>query len=89
VNIEDGTLKVTEKVSPEYPALSRKRREQGVVVLLADIDAGRTESVRVERSSGHLRLDEAAMRAVKEWRFDTSAYGPRVTARIPFRFELK
>jgi protein TonB len=89
VNIEDGSLKVTKKVSAEYPALSRKRREQGVVVLLADLASGRTESVRVERSSGHPRLDEAAVRAVKEWRFDTSFYGTRVTARIPFRFELK
>jgi protein TonB len=89
VNIEDGFLKVTKKVPPEYPALSRKRREQGVVVLLADITSGRTESVRVEQTSGHPRLDEAAMRAVKEWRFDTSSYGPRVTARIPFKFELK
>jgi protein TonB len=89
VNIEDGSLKVIKKVPSEYPALSRKRREEGVVVLLADIASGRTESVRVEQSSGHPRLDEAAMRAVKEWRFDTSSYGPRVTARIPFRFELK
>jgi protein TonB len=89
VNIEDGSLKVTKKVPAEYPALSKKRREQGMVVLLADIASGRAESVKVERTSGHARLDEAAMRAVREWRFDTSSYGPRVTARIPFKFELK
>jgi protein TonB len=68
---------------------SKKRRDQGVAILLANIASGRAESVRVERTSGHLPLDEAAMRAVKQWRFDTSSHGPRVTVRIAVTFELK
>ncbi|MDR1482186.1 MAG: energy transducer TonB [Synergistaceae bacterium] len=87
--VEAGELKIMKRVTPNYPMISRKRKEQGTVILLIDIESGSVTSVRVERGSGHLPLDEAAIRAVKGWKFDLSGLGERITARIPFRFELK
>ena len=55
---------------PEYPALSRRLGEEGKVVVSVLISTqGRAEEVRLKKSSGYNRLDEAAMRAVKTWGF--------------------
>jgi protein TonB len=55
-------------VVPEYPALARMTRVEGVVILEMVIDArGLVESVRVLRPI-HL-LDQAAVDAVRQWRF--------------------
>ncbi|MBU8542311.1 energy transducer TonB [Roseomonas sp. ROY-5-3] len=56
---------------PEYPHASRIRNEQGRVTLRVEIDAiGRVVDVRVLRSAGYPALDEAAMQAVRRWRFE-------------------
>jgi periplasmic protein TonB len=56
--------------SPQYPPVSRRLHEQGVVVLrvLIDID-GRALRVEVEESSGFERLDAEARNAVQRARF--------------------
>jgi protein TonB len=86
--LDASSLKVTKKVAPDYPMISRKRKEAGTVVLLIEIASGRVESVEVESSSGHAPLDESAVRAVRAWTFDAGHTGA-VTARIPFKFDLK
>jgi len=55
-------------VNPVYPTVAQATRVEGVVILEAIIDArGIVESVRVLRS---IRLlDQAAIDAVKQWRF--------------------
>jgi len=54
---------------PEYSEEARKARHQGVVVLWAIVDeSGKARNIRVQKSLG-LGLDEAAMRAVQNWRF--------------------
>jgi protein TonB len=56
--------------SPIYPRLSKRLREEGVVILdlwvLAD---GSVADVNIKISSGHPRLDNAALEAVKMWRY--------------------
>jgi protein TonB len=53
-----------------YPVESEALGEQGTVLVTAVIEAsGVASNVRVKRSSGHLRLDEAAVQAVKCFRF--------------------
>jgi TonB family protein len=55
---------------PEYSEEARKARWQGVVVLKIVVGPdGRTHEVQVLRSLG-LGLDEKAMEAVKQWRFE-------------------
>ena len=55
-------------VAPEYPELARRAHVEGVVILEAVLDAsGQVQSVKVLRSSP--LLDEAAIRAVRLWRY--------------------
>jgi protein TonB len=55
-------------VAPEYPALARAARRQGVVILEAVIgEDGTVGSLRVLRSID--LLDQAAIDAVRHWRF--------------------
>jgi len=55
-------------VPPVYPEFARTSRVEGIVTLEAIIDAsGRVESVKV--LSAQPLLEEAAVRAVKQWRY--------------------
>jgi protein TonB len=68
--IEATSLAVTSRVEPIYPPASRRQDEEGTVRLRVLVDErGRTQDVRVLKSSGHSRLDEAAVSAVKRWLF--------------------
>ena len=84
--IDGELLKVTQKTLPDYPLFSRKRKEEGTVVLIITIDKNRVVKTEIEQSSGYERLDLSATRAVKAWRFDHEG---RIRARIPFSFKLK
>ncbi|WP_414712609.1 energy transducer TonB [Sphingobium sp.] len=55
---------------PRYPVESRRKHEQGTVVLslIVGLD-GAVESISVAQSSGSARLDNAARDAVKGWRW--------------------
>ena len=56
------------RVNPVYPPLARQARVQGVVVLEAVISKeGSIESLRVV--AGHPLLNEAALDAVKQWKY--------------------
>jgi periplasmic protein TonB len=56
--------------APDYPAMSRRAGEEGRVVMKVLVSAeGLAEDVQIEKSSGSERLDNAAMDAVKKWRF--------------------
>jgi protein TonB len=61
---------------PDYPWLSRRRGEEGRVVLRVTVDAeGSAAVVEVAASSGHDRLDRAALAAVRRWRFAPARQG--------------
>jgi len=55
---------------PVYPDDAALAGERGMVVLLIHVSsAGRAAGVDVVRSSGYVRLDQAAREAVMRWRF--------------------
>lgn len=55
---------------PVYPAVSRRLKEEGTVVLEVFIQVdGSVGDLRVKRSSGFTRLDEAALAAVRRWKY--------------------
>jgi periplasmic protein TonB len=56
--------------APDYPAMSRRAGEEGRVVMKVLVSTeGLADEVQIEKSSGSERLDNAAMNAVKKWRF--------------------
>ena len=61
---------------PSYPYLSRKSREEGVVTLRVLVSRnGRAQTLNVEKSSGHDRLDKAALATVRKWKFVPATQG--------------
>ncbi|AKH42248.1 protein TonB [Altererythrobacter atlanticus] len=55
---------------PSYPYLSRKAREEGVVMLKVLVSAdGHAKQLQIEETSGFERLDKAAVKTVRKWRF--------------------
>ena len=80
------SVSVINRVKPAYPHLSRKRAEEGNVVLLANVKNGKVVNVTIEKSSGISALDSSALTAIKKWSFSQNT---NVTVRIPVSFKLK
>lgn len=61
--------KVIKKVVPEYPKEAKEQRIQGIVVLECQTDKdGNVRDVKVLK--GHPVLNQAAIDAVKQWKFE-------------------
>lgn len=80
-------------MQPPYPSASRALGEEGSVELMVSIDdRGQVSGVNLLRSSGHARLDAAAIAfALKRWRFEAALdKGKPVAAsrRFTIRFNL-
>jgi protein TonB len=80
------------QVRPAYPAAPRRLGIQGTTVLRVHIlEDGRIGDVRVEHSAGHPDLDQAAMEAVRRWRFEPARRGADAVAMwvlLPVEFRL-
>lgn len=71
---------------PPYPAISRKLREQGLVLLKACISTnGTLDSLEIQKGSGYSRLDQVALQTVKRWKFIPAKKG---STPIPMCYEL-
>lgn len=77
---------------PVYPLSARRRGDQGTVIVRAEVSTdGRCLRVEIERSSGHSRLDRAALAAIRQWRFTPARRGEQTVAAwvaIPIDFRL-
>lgn len=75
---------------PTYPLDARRAHDQGTVVLALLLAAdGTVARIDIAKSSGHPRLDQAALAAVRQWRWkptlrDGQPTQVRGTVRIPF-----
>jgi len=78
---------------PVYPVLSRKKGEEGRVVIELEISAeGKVLKAEVANPSSYPRLDRAALEAVKKAAFSPATeYGRPVESerKVAYRFELK
>jgi periplasmic protein TonB len=71
-------LKTANRVDPTYPPASRRAGEQGTVRLKVLVDTnGRAANVEVMKGSGFARLDQAAVEAVRKWRFEAATDGSK------------
>ena len=79
--------------APEYPQMARRRGEQGRVLIKVLVTSqGEASNVTLEKSSGSNYLDEAAIKAVKNWKFvparsNNEAVSGYVT--VPINFSLQ
>lgn len=56
--------------APQYPNVSRRLGEQGRVLFdVYILPDGNVGEIKLKASSGHARLDEAALQAVRHWRY--------------------
>ena len=79
--------------APRYPYKSRARGEQGKVILRVVVNRkGRADEVTVVESSGFSRLDKAATKAVRKWRFQparNNGLTARGVVQVPISFVLE
>lgn len=78
--------------APGYPETARRMRQEGTVSLKVLANAsGQAAEVTLVASSGIPSLDQAALRAVRRWRFVPARQNGQPIAswvRIPIRFKL-
>src|SRR5262245_14731068 len=80
-------------VAPEYSLAARRAGEEGLVVIHAQVLAdGSVADASVGESSGYERLDDAALAAVRSWRFQPALHDGEPVAQsvdVPIRFRLR
>lgn len=79
--------------APAYPALSRRMGEEGRVMLRVMVEAdGLPSKVEIRTSSGFPRLDQAALEAVRKWKFVPARRGDEAVAaavNVPLDFRFR
>lgn len=91
-NAEDLPLaRIDHQPELEYPAMAKRRRQQGQVVLRAWLnEQGELEQLTILTSSGHPLLDESALEQIKTWTFQSVADSrPHRWVQIPVEFRLR
>lgn len=67
--------RILKRVEPSYPEQARRNGYEGTVILKATIFAnGTISNLDILSSSGYIELDEAALQALKKWRFIPARY---------------
>ena len=78
---------------PVYPVSSRRRGEQGTVLLKVLVTReGAAASVNVEKTSGYAALDQSAVDSVRKWRFAPARQGAEPiesSVLVPIVFKLE
>jgi periplasmic protein TonB len=79
------------KIEPAYPELAKRARVQGRVVLIVNVDEeGNVSDIKI--SSGHPLLNDAAITAVKQWKYSPTLLNGEpvpVIATVTVIFNLK
>ena len=93
-----GTLQMAypryqENAPPNYPALARKRGQEGAVILQVLVNRnGRVDELEIDTSSNFTLLDRAAVSAVRKWSFEPGMRGEEripMWVKVPVTFKLK
>lgn len=81
-----------ENPPPGYPELARQQGYEGVVLVAAEILAdGRVGKALVSKSSGYAILDQSAVKAVKQWKFEPAKKAGvpcKTWAELPIKFVI-
>jgi protein TonB len=88
-----ANVKTLVSPKPDYPMIARQLLEEGTVIATVEIGAdGLPKQIKVRQSSGFGSLDQAAVKALEQWRFapamrDGTAVA--TTVEIPLVFKLR
>lgn len=78
---------------PRYPDIARRKGWEGEVIIRAQVNAaGRVTSASVIRKSRYAVLDQAAVAAVRKWKFKPRTVGGQsvdATVEVPVNFTLR
>jgi protein TonB len=78
---------------PNYPLLSRKLREQGMVMIKLCVNqSGFVEEASISKSSGFQSLDKSALTTLSQWRFLPDSSNPNYASQCfqaPIHFSLE
>ncbi len=78
--------------APPYPLEARKKKWEGLVVLKVDVSSsGRVDAIKIDTASGHVLLDDTAIRTVRKWHFLPAKLGAVSVSSevlVPVRFDL-
>ncbi len=81
-----------ENRQPVYPPQARRKRQEGLVILLVVVDVrGTAEKVEVKQGTGFSLLDNAAVEAVRAWSFEPAKVDNHAivsSVEIPISFKL-
>jgi periplasmic protein TonB len=79
--------------APAYPPLARRMGEEGKVILRVSVNPqGTADSIEIRTSSGSPRLDEAAQKTVRNWKFIPAKRGDAAVQSwvlVPIIFKLE
>lgn len=92
-NISKSKVGFGRTIPPVYPRIARESGWEGTVLIRVTIQAdGNPDLISVRKSSGHTVLDQAAIEAVKKWKFSPAKDGNipiRSIVEIPINFDLR
>ncbi len=81
---EEITRKIKSKVAPVYPELAKRMNLTGVVKVMITVNSnGQVKNAKLV--GGHPVLANAALEAVKKWRFESASQESSGT--VEFRFD--
>ena len=80
---QDLEPKPLQKVEPPYPSLARAARVRGDVKMAVTVNPdGSVKDVKI--AEGHPLLNEAAVEAIRQWKFSATPSGGTVNVTLPF-----
>lgn len=90
--LADRDATVSNRIEPEYPIAAARARDEGTVLVTAQVGAdGKPIDVSVTRSSRSRELDRAAIEAVRQWTFEPAVRNGEAvasTVQVPVEFTL-
>jgi protein TonB len=90
--LADRNVALLSHPKPAYPMPALRGREQGTVLVVAQVDAtGRVSDTQIARRSGSYVLDRAATNEVRRWKFEPAIHNGQPVAanvQVPVSYQL-